>query len=39
MKVLCVGLMVCDVLVKPVSAEVLKMDTCTAESVDLKVGA
>lgn len=38
MKVLCVGLMVCDVLVKPVSAEVLKMDTCTAESVDLKVG-
>lgn len=38
MKVLCVGLMVCDLLVKPVDPKILKMDTCRAEAVDLKIG-
>lgn len=38
MRVLCVGLTVCDLLVKPVDPAVLKTDTCTADALDIRIG-
>ena len=38
MRVLCVGLMVCDILIKPVSAECFKSDTSTADIIKLTGG-
>ncbi len=38
MRVLCVGLTVCDLLVKPVDRAVLKLDTCTADALTVNIG-
>ena len=38
MKVLCAGLIVCDVLAKPISKEVLEADTSTADYIVLRGG-
>lgn len=38
MRVLCVGLTVCDLLVKPVDSTVLELDTCTADALDISIG-
>ena len=38
MKILCVGLMVCDVLVKPVSGELFSKDHTMVDALELSVG-
>lgn len=38
MKVLCVGLMVCDIMVRPFSAGMLKKDHSKVDSIDMRVG-
>lgn len=38
MRVLCAGLMVCDLLIKPVDSSTLEMDTCTADALDIRIG-
>ncbi len=38
MKVLCVGLMVCDIVVKPVDTDTFEKDTYTAENIEILVG-
>ena len=37
-KILCVGLMVCDLMVKPVTEQVLREDTSQAEMIRMQVG-
>ncbi len=38
MKILCVGLMVCDVMVKPCSAGMLRRDHSKVDCIDMRVG-
>ncbi len=38
MRVLCCGLIVCDILIKPVSHRTLRVDTSTAESIKMSGG-
>lgn len=37
-KILCVGLMVCDLLIKPVTRETLSADSAKAEAIRMLVG-
>ena len=37
-KILCVGLMVCDLMVKPVTEQALREDTSQAEMIRMQVG-
>ena len=38
MRVLCVGLLVCDIVIKPVTKQTLEQDTSTADVIDITIG-